>query len=155
MTTLSKIQDTGYELNDEFIGWVRDHYNGDDFDLDEVIMDFNATETYELFSDRCGVYIPKFFAEIFNEGDGYELKEDGSYVFINDGVSTPAVWTGIKAEDLKILIDKVDDFEYDGYWDLWNDILNSAELKYMGKTWTLDHDADLYVRSENYIFPEF
>ena len=153
MTTLSKIEDTGYELNDEFIGWVRDHYNGDDFDIDDAIASFNETETEELFDNHHGIYIPKLFAELLL--NDYELTDENVFIIKNSVGEVTTTFSDIDKDDLTILAEKADDLEYDGYWDIWASVLDNAKLTYVGKTWYLDQDGDLWLRSENYIYPEF
>jgi hypothetical protein len=76
-----------------------------------------------LFSDGHGQYIPKAFAELYDENRH--------------------LWSGASDEDIKILLEGPPHIEY---WDAWQDVTSRVYLiDSEGNKWTLWQDGDLWV----------
>lgn len=70
-----------------------------------------------LLNDARGIYIPRDFAEGFDN------------------------WQGITEEDKACLSDPENEF----YWDTWESVLNKAKFEQDGYTWQLYQDGALFA----------
>jgi len=154
-----KIDDLPYEVNDQFISWIEDHYEDDLIqDMEDAICSYNESECDIVFGDQNGQYIPKLFASLllseYTSIPDPDSETTGIFFVQNVHKENIAVWKGINKDDLIVLSDS-ENLNYDicdHYWDVWNDVLMMAKLEYDGKNWILDQDGDLWIRSEHYIY---
>lgn len=81
-----------------------------------------------ILSDARGVYIPQNFAEEYDTYHG--------------------TWTGIRPEDIAILLEGPDN---ELYWDAWTSIENNAEYTHTnGTQYRLYQDGDVWLIPDGY-----
>ena len=69
-----------------------------------------------------GVFVPMVFAQTVNR----------------------ALLSGVTTEDLDYLA-KDGSIEDDGFWDIWDSVLNNAHITHNGKIYHLSQDGDLFA----------
>ena len=85
-------------------------------------------EPVVLVDGTSGAHVPRIFARQYADG-----------------------WTGIAAEDLKTLRGGLLSGDPTGYWETWDNMLNTARyVDQEGVTWQLWHDGDLFMIPEDY-----
>jgi hypothetical protein len=97
---------------------IEDYFEGkfEDFQYENRIL---------LVDERHGIYVPKVFAELWND-----MSDDER-----------AMWE-INTDEIQYLSDP----DADGYWDAWHVVLDSATYtNELGHAYYLDQDGDLYL----------
>ena len=75
-----------------------------------------------IVDGRHGVFVPQWFAQTVNR----------------------ALLSGVTTEDLDYLA-KEGSIEDDGFWDIWDSVLNNARITHNGKIYHLHQDGDLFA----------
>lgn len=154
------LDNSEYDLNVHFVEWINERYEHDEdiLDLQDAIDTHNQDECDILFSDSYGIYIPKAFSELLLSEYVCALSTnpDTDIFYIqNSDREVIAEWIDINKTDLVNLKENADNIDFEGYWDLWNDVMQNAELSYKGKKWYLDQDGDLWIKSDHYIHTDY
>ena len=146
------LDNSEYELNDNFINATMDDYRDDKIiNLDEIIQNWNENNSDILFSDSNGIYIPKLFSDmLLNEYFYRELNNKFIFETYNSNNELLATFSNIDKEDL-ITLSENDQKSCDFYYDIWDDILSNCCLQYDNKEWHLEQDGDLWIRTNNFI----
>ena len=129
-------------LPEKFLGSVDVDAISDD-DLEREIEKWNDEKSVCVVSSQSGIYIPNILANTII--DAYDYKNG---VFVNEhGYAL----SGIEYDDLEYLADE-DNMANHDYDDTWDMILNNIKIKKDGVKYFLEHNEDLFLYHEDFIF---